>query len=74
MSLLVDHIGIANYAGAAHIPGDCVLAIVVVGIPAGKMDKLDLFAAPFNLLFVIQSTSIQTHVSRITILTRRRMY
>ena len=46
MSLLVDHIGIANCAGAAHIPDDCVSAVVVVGIPAGKMDKLDLFAAP----------------------------
>jgi len=46
MSLPVDHIGIANYDGDAHIPDDCVLARVVVGIPAGKMDKLDLFAAP----------------------------
>jgi hypothetical protein len=46
MSLPVVHTGVANCAGAAHIPDDCVLAVVVVGIPAGKMDKLDLFAAP----------------------------
>jgi hypothetical protein len=39
MSLLVVHTGVASCAGVAQIPDDCVLAVVVVGIPAGKTDK-----------------------------------
>jgi hypothetical protein len=45
MPLLVAHTCVVH-AAVACILDDCVLAVVVVGIPAAGMDKLDLFAAP----------------------------
>lgn len=44
MSLLAVHTWAASCADAAHIPDDCVLAVVVMGIPAGKADKWSLLA------------------------------